>query len=135
MKIPNLAGGTEGAFSWRLVFKLSTPNTTARSEAPSNPGVRPRIQSLDNLRGLVMVVMALDHVRDFFHAGAQHFDPGDMSQTTPFLFFTRWITHFCAPTFMFLAGTSAYLQSRRGKNNPKSRVFSSAVDFGWWCWK
>ena len=130
MKIPNLAGGTEGAFSWRLVFKLSTPNTTARSEAPSNPGVRPRIQSLDNLRGLVMVVMALDHVRDFFHAGAQHFDPGDMSQTTPFLFFTRWITHFCAPTFMFLAGTSAYLQSRRGKN--KSEVARFLISRGLW---
>jgi uncharacterized membrane protein len=63
-----------------------------------------------------MIVMALDHVRDFFHYGAQHFDPADLTQTTPILFFTRWITHFCAPTFMFLAGTGAYLQSRRGKS-------------------
>src|SRR6201999_3387249 len=61
----------------------------------------------------VMIIMALDHVRDFLHSDAQHFDPADLSHTTPVLFFTRWITHFCAPTFMFLAGTGAYLQSRR----------------------
>ena len=92
--------------------------------------MRPRIQSLDILRGLVMIVMALDHVRDFFHTGAQHFDPSDMSQTTPIVFFTRWITHFCAPTFMFLAGSSAYLQSRRGKS--KSEVVSFLVSRGLW---
>jgi uncharacterized membrane protein len=77
--------------------------------------VRPRIQSVDILRGLVMIVMVLDHVRDFFHDGAQHFNPTDLAQTTPMLFLTRWITHFCAPTFIFLAGTGAYLQSRRAK--------------------
>jgi len=64
-----------------------------------------------------MIVMALDHVRDFFHFGAEHFDPNDLTQTTPILFFTRWITDFCAPAFMFLAGTGAYLQSRRGKTS------------------
>src|SRR6266849_2467291 len=88
----------------------------ASSTTVPTAGARPRIQSLDILRGLVMIVMALDHVRDFFHAGAEHFDPTDMTQTTAILFFTRWITHFCAPTFMFLAGAGAYLQSRRGKS-------------------
>ena len=69
-----------------------------------------RIESIDILRGLVMVIMALDHVRDYFNTSG---DPLDMATTTPFLFFTRWITHFCAPVFVFLSGTSVYLQSQR----------------------
>ena len=62
--------------------------------------VQPRIQSVDILRGMVMIVMSLDHVRDFYHAGAYHFDPTDLTQTTPLLFLTRWITHFCAPVYV-----------------------------------
>jgi uncharacterized membrane protein len=73
-----------------------------------------RVETIDLLRGLVMVFMALDHIRDYFYY--LQIDPTDLDQTTPVLFFTRWITHFCAPVFVFLAGTSAFLsQQKRGK--------------------
>ena len=72
-----------------------------------------RINSIDFLRGFVMVIMALDHTRDFFHETAWTQNPLDLTVTTPALFFTRWITHFCAPIFVFLSGISIYLQSFR----------------------
>lgn len=72
-----------------------------------------RIDSIDVLRGLIIVIMALDHTRDFFHATAFTDDPLNLATTTPALFFTRWVTHFCAPTFALLSGTSIYLQSLR----------------------
>jgi uncharacterized membrane protein len=71
-----------------------------------------RVPSVDALRGLVMIVMALDHTRDFFHVTAQTFQPDDLSRTNAALFFTRWITHFCAPVFMFTTGLGAFLWLR-----------------------
>jgi len=77
------------------------------------PAISVRVQSIDLLRGLVMIIMALDHVRDYFHVDAFIYSPTDLSKTSTVLFFTRWITHFCAPVFVFLAGTSVYLMSQK----------------------
>lgn len=86
------------------VFQNSLPTTTL---------TQTRIESIDVLRGLVMVIMALDHTRDLFHAPAWTDDPLNLATTTPALFFARWITHYCAPVFVFLSGTSIYLQGLR----------------------
>src|SRR6187200_1892437 len=74
-----------------------------------------RIAAVDILRGLVMIIMALDHVRDYTHVSAITGNPTDPGTTTVPLFFTRWITHFCAPIFVFLSGVSIYLQRMNGK--------------------
>jgi uncharacterized membrane protein len=88
----------------------------AASPTPARPP-GPRLESVDLLRGLVMVLMALDHARDFFHFGAWHgLDPLDLNRTTAAVFCTRWITHYCAPTFILLAGAGAFLSHTRGRS-------------------
>lgn len=102
-----------------------------------------RINSIDFLKGIVMVVMALDHTRDYFHWSANVYDPGDPLKTNLPIFFTRWITHFCAPVFSFLAGISAFLQGRRKTLNEQSSFLFkrglwlvimeiTIVNFGWY---
>ena len=80
-----------------------------------------RVESIDILRGLVMVIMALDHVRDYFNYGSFFIDPTNVETTTPILFFTRFVTHYCAPVFVFLAGTSAFLYGRNKTNSQLSK--------------
>lgn len=106
-----------------------------------SPAPAPRLVSVDVLRGLAMVIMALDHTRDFFnHPG---FPPEDLAHTNGALFFTRVITHYCAPIFAFLAGTGAFLSTSRGKSVQQvSRFFVTrglwlvlleltVIDFAW----
>jgi uncharacterized membrane protein len=81
-----------------------------------------RVTTIDVTRGLVMVIMALDHVRDLLHMPALTQNPTDLATTTPEIFLTRWITHLCAPTFVFLSGTSAYLSLRK-HNDVAARRF------------
>lgn len=107
--------------------------TELTAAAPDNRG---RIQSIDILRGLVMVIMALDHVRDFFFkadvsgGGASlAMDPTNLATTTPILFFTRWVTHFCAPAFIFLAGTSVFLM---GQKKTKAELSGFLIKRGFW---
>ena len=94
---------------------------TIAGEAVLGSSGRRRLDSVDLLRGLVMVIMALDHVREWFTN--VKFSPTDLTQTTPALFLTRWVTHSCAPTFVFLAGTAAYLSLSRGKSRRELSIF------------
>jgi uncharacterized membrane protein len=97
--------------------------STATMPYPSELSTtKSRISSIDLMRGIVMVIMALDHTRDFFHQGAFVYNATDLTTTTPVLFFTRWITHYCAPTFVFLAGTSIYFNTQR-KSSKDLSVF------------
>lgn len=82
-----------------------------------------RISSIDIVRGLVMVLMPLDHVRDLLHTTSLTQSPTDLTTTTPILFFTRWITHLCAPAFVFLAGTSAWLSLEASPDKRAGRRF------------
>jgi uncharacterized membrane protein len=110
-----------------LAHNTRVQSWTAHHQIEAVPAVMPpvtaptraRIHSIDVLRGIAIVLMALDHVRDYFTI--VRFDPLDLSQTTSALFVTRWVTHFCAPVFMLLAGTSAYLFGTQRSRTEQSR--------------
>ena len=107
-----------------------------------------RIRSIDLVRGIIMIIMALDHTRDLFHISSLTHDPVDLETTNPALFFTRWITHICAPGFVFLSGLSAYISLKARNNFAASRRFLfkrglwliilelTVVNFGiWFDWR
>jgi len=94
----------------------------ARAVRPA-PASRTRLDSIDLLRGIVMVIMVLDHTRDFVHGPAFRYDPTDLASTSFAIFMTRWVTHFCAPVFVFLAGVSAYLLKMRGRTASELSFF------------
>src|ERR1700720_1957337 len=115
----------------RLVTALDPIRETLLTPSRSHtPRSKARVDSVDLLRGLIMVIMMLDHTRDFVHSDALLFDPTDLTKTYPLLFFTRWVTHFCAPVFVFLAGTGAYFQELRGK--PKRELSKFLLSRGLW---
>jgi uncharacterized membrane protein len=90
------------------------PKSSLGTTIASRTKSRARLDSIDLLRGLVIVLMTLDHVKGNF--ARLPFDPLDLTQTTPAYFLTRWITHLCAPVFVFLAGTGAFLYGARGRS-------------------
>jgi uncharacterized membrane protein len=99
----------------RIVASKNDPTAATEAVIPK----RFRLESVDVVRGVIMILMALDHTRDFF--GQTSFSPTDPTQTTIPLFFTRWVTHFCAPVFFLLTGTGAYLSLRRKSKAELSR--------------
>jgi uncharacterized membrane protein len=99
-------------------------------ELLSLPGTKARIQSIDLVRGLIMILMLLDHLRNFWTEG-NGIDPVNLAQTYPLLFFTRWMTHFCAPLFVFLSGVSAYL-TKHTKQQSSFKAATGLLTRGLW---
>src|SRR5215831_11248066 len=89
-----------------------------------------RIQSIDALRGAIIILMALDHVRDYTSLAAMNFSPTDLSRTTVAIFFTRWVTHVCAPVFAFTAGVGAFFWYRHGRS--KAQLSRFLITRGLW---
>src|SRR6476620_4171660 len=86
-------------------------------------GAKYRLTSIDALRGMVMIIMALDHTREFVHVSAMVFQPEDVTLTNAILFFTRWVTHICAPVFVFTAGLGAYFWKSHGRTSAQLSKF------------
>ena len=103
----------------------------AASAIPAQSVPAPRIQSVDALRGAIMMLMAIDHIRDYLAQSAQQFSPTDLTRTTAAIFFTRWITHFCAPVFMLTAGLGAYFWMTRGHHS-KGELSRLLISRGIW---
>jgi uncharacterized membrane protein len=101
----------------------------AASAVPAQPA--PRIQSVDALRGAIMMLMAIDHIRDYIARSAMQFLPTDLTRTTAAIFFTRWITHFCAPVFMLTAGLGASFWITRGHRS-KGELTRLLITRGVW---
>ena len=93
---------------------MSTPVAAVTGPSPNAQVRRERVASIDVMRGAVMVLMLLDHVRDMVHVHAHDFSPTDPGRTSLVLFFTRWVTHFCAPIFVLLAGVGIRMQAAAG---------------------
>ncbi|MFY8139224.1 MAG: DUF1624 domain-containing protein [Caulobacter sp.] len=108
------------------------PGAVAEAQGPGGQeaSANARLGWVDQLRGLVMVIMALDHVRDFVHRGAMSALPTDLATTTPLLFATRWITHVCAPAFALTAGVGAFLWWSRGRS--RAQLSGFLVSRGLW---
>ena len=100
--------------------------------SPMSRPASARLTSIDALRGLVMIIMALDHMRDFFHARCHGVQPDDLAHTTPALFFTRWITHFCAPVFFFLRRRRRVPVGSRAKARTRPRCRAICWTRGLW---
>lgn len=120
--------------------------TAAAADTPLTAAQKafgPRLDFVDALRGLILCFMVLDHTREFTHAGAFLYDPLDLERTSWIVYFTRWITHLCAPTFVFLSGVSIFLQKDKGKTGWALSRFLltrglwivvlelTVLDFGW----
>lgn len=103
----------------------------ATPAAASQPAPAPRIQSVDAIRGAIMMLMAIDHIRDYVARSAMQFLPTDLTRTTAPIFFTRWITHFCAPVFMLTAGLGAFFWMSRG-HHTKAELSRFLVTRGIW---
>ena len=103
----------------------------AFSAIPAQSAPAPRIQSVDALRGAIMMLMAIDHIRDYLARSAQQFLPTDLTRTTPAIFLTRWVTHFCAPVFVITAGLGAYFWANRGHHS-KGELSQLLISRGIW---
>ena len=110
---------------------MTAPAISAQSVPTPRIQSAPRIQSVDALRGAIMMLMAIDHVRDYVARSAQQFLPTDLTRTTPAIFFTRWITHFCAPVFVLTAGLGAYFWMTRGHHS-KGELSRLLITRGIW---